>query len=31
VTQLEPSTLPDLFNGDMLTVFGRYSGSGPRR
>jgi len=28
VTQLEPSTLPDLFNGDMLTVFGRYSGSG---
>jgi Ca-activated chloride channel homolog len=28
VTQLQPSTLPDLFNGDMLTVFGRYSGSG---
>ena len=28
VTQLQPSTMPDLFNGDMLTVFGRYSGSG---
>jgi Ca-activated chloride channel homolog len=28
VTQLLPSTLPDLFNGDMLVVFGRYSGSG---
>ena len=28
VTQLQPSTLPDLFNGDMLVVFGRYSGSG---
>jgi Ca-activated chloride channel family protein len=25
---MQPSTLPDLFNGDMLTVFGRYSGSG---
>lgn len=29
VTQLYPNTLPDLFNGDMLTVFGRYSGKGP--
>ena len=28
VRQLLPSTLPDLFNGDMLVVFGRYSGSG---
>jgi Ca-activated chloride channel family protein len=28
VTQLQPSVLPDLFNGDMLVVFGRYSGSG---
>ena len=26
VTQLLPSALPDLFNGDMLVVFGRYSG-----
>ena len=24
VTQLQPSIVPDLFNGDMLTVFGRY-------
>ena len=29
VTQLLPGVLPDLFNGDMLVVFGRYSGSGP--
>lgn len=29
VTQLYPNSLPDLFNGDMLTVFGRYSGKGP--
>ena len=28
VTQLLPPTLPDLFNGDMLVVFGRYSGAG---
>ena len=28
VTRLQPSTLPDLFSGDMLVVFGRYSGSG---
>lgn len=28
VTQLQPGTLPDLFNGDMLVVFGKYSGSG---
>ncbi len=28
VTQLLPSALPDLFNGDVLVVFGRYSGSG---
>jgi Ca-activated chloride channel homolog len=28
VTQLMPGALPDLFNGDMLVVFGRYSGSG---
>jgi Ca-activated chloride channel family protein len=28
VTQLQPSTMPDLFNGDMLVVFGRYSGTG---
>jgi Ca-activated chloride channel family protein len=28
VTQLQPSVLPDLFSGDMLVVFGRYSGSG---
>ena len=28
VTQLLPSTLPDLFNGDTLVLFGRYSGSG---
>jgi Ca-activated chloride channel homolog len=29
ITELYPNTLPDLFNGDMLTVFGRYSGKGP--
>ncbi len=28
VTQLYPNALPDLFNGDMLLVFGRYSGKG---
>lgn len=28
ITQLLPGTLPDLFNGDMLVMFGRYSGSG---
>jgi len=28
VTRVMPSTLPDLFNGDQLVVFGRYSGSG---
>jgi Ca-activated chloride channel family protein len=28
-TQLYPSALPDLFKGDTLLVFGRYSGSGP--
>ena len=28
VTQVFPSVLPDLFNGDTLVVFGRYSGSG---
>ena len=28
VTQLYPGSLPDLFNGDMLVVFGRYSGKG---
>ncbi len=28
VTQLQPAVLPDLFNGDMLVVFGRYTGSG---
>jgi Ca-activated chloride channel family protein len=29
VTRLQPGVLPDLFNGDMLVVFGRYAGSGP--
>ena len=29
ITQMQPAVLPDLFNGDMLVVFGRYSGSGP--
>jgi len=29
VSQLLPNVLPDLFNGDMLVVFGRYAGSGP--
>jgi Ca-activated chloride channel family protein len=28
ITQLQPNQLPDLFNGDMLAVFGRYSGKG---
>ncbi len=28
VTQLQPAALPDLFSGDMLVVFGRYSGAG---
>jgi Ca-activated chloride channel family protein len=28
ITQLLPSAMPDLFNGDMLVVFGRYIGSG---
>jgi Ca-activated chloride channel family protein len=28
ISQALPSTLPDLFNGDMLVVFGRYTGSG---
>ncbi len=29
ITQVLPKNLPDLFNGDMLVVFGRYSGKGP--
>ncbi|MFO1492242.1 MAG: VWA domain-containing protein [Kiritimatiellia bacterium] len=29
VTQMHPNTLPDLFNGDLLVVFGRYAGHGP--
>jgi Ca-activated chloride channel family protein len=28
ITQLQPGSLPDLFNGDMLVVFGRYEGTG---
>ena len=28
ITQLYPNSLPDLFNGDMLVVFGRYAGKG---
>ena len=28
LTQLYPSQLPDIFNGDMLTIFGRYKGKG---
>jgi Ca-activated chloride channel homolog len=28
VKQLMPGVLPDLFNGDMLVLFGRYAGSG---
>jgi len=28
-TQLYPGTLSDLFKGDMLVVFGKYSGKGP--
>ena len=29
VEQLLPARLPDLFNGDQLVLFGRYSGAGP--
>jgi Ca-activated chloride channel family protein len=29
ITQVLPKKLPDLFNGDMLVVFGKYSGRGP--
>jgi Ca-activated chloride channel family protein len=29
VTALHPQELPDLFNGDVLVVFGRYTGAGP--
>jgi len=29
VIQVLPTALPDLFNGDTLVVFGRYSGAGP--
>ncbi|MCK5845779.1 MAG: VWA domain-containing protein, partial [Victivallales bacterium] len=29
VSKLYPHELPDLFNGDQLLVFGRYSGTGP--
>jgi Ca-activated chloride channel family protein len=29
VSQLYPNRMPDLFKGDMLVLFGRYSGSGP--
>ena len=28
ITQVQPAVLPDLFNGDVLVVFGKYSGSG---
>ncbi|HEY8667885.1 MAG TPA: VIT domain-containing protein [Tepidisphaeraceae bacterium] len=28
-SQLYPNNIPDLFKGQMLTVFGRYSGKGP--
>ena len=28
VTRLQPAALPDLFNGEVLAVFGRYTGSG---
>ena len=28
ISQLYPNSLPDLFNGDMLVVFGRYAGQG---
>jgi len=28
ISQLYPHELPDLFNGDMLVVFGRYTGAG---
>ena len=30
-SQLYPAALPDLFKGETLLVFGRYSGNGPRR
>ncbi|HUJ73642.1 MAG TPA: hypothetical protein VL359_02245, partial [bacterium] len=29
VAKLQPAALPDLFSGDVVTVFGRYTGSGP--
>jgi Ca-activated chloride channel homolog len=29
LTQVMPGALPDLFNGDVLVAFGRYTGSGP--
>lgn len=29
ISQLYPRELPDVFNGDMLVVFGRYTGAGP--
>jgi Ca-activated chloride channel homolog len=29
VTALQPQELPDLFNGDVLVLFGRYTGAGP--
>jgi Ca-activated chloride channel homolog len=29
VSQLYPNRMPDLFKGDMLVLFGRYSGAGP--
>lgn len=28
ISQLQPNRLPDLFNGDMLVLFGRYTGHG---
>ena len=28
ISQLQPGRLPDLFNGDMLVLFGRYTGAG---
>ena len=28
VTRLQPAALPDLFNGEVLAVFGRYTGAG---
>lgn len=30
-SQTYPKDMPDLFNGDMLVVFGRYSGKGPAK